>query len=87
MNSKQNLLITAIVMLVLPLVCLAQFETATVLGTVKDPSGAVVPGSQVTLENGMGRRLFQLPRAADQAGEKVCSRPLLLELLHVVQGT
>jgi hypothetical protein len=30
---------------------LAQFETATVLGTVKDPSGAVIAGSQVTLEN------------------------------------
>jgi hypothetical protein len=30
---------------------LAQFETAAVLGTVRDPSGAVVPGSKVTLEN------------------------------------
>lgn len=31
--------------------CLAQFGTATVLGTVKDATGAVVQGSKVTLEN------------------------------------
>src|SRR4051812_31110514 len=30
---------------------LAQFETATVLGTVKDGSGAVIAGTKVTLEN------------------------------------
>ena len=28
-----------------------QFETATVVGTVKDVSGAVVPGAKVTLTN------------------------------------
>ena len=32
-------------------VCLGQFETATVLGTVRDPSGAAMVGSKVTLEN------------------------------------
>jgi len=29
----------------------AQFETATVLGTLKDSSGAVIIGGKVTLEN------------------------------------
>ena len=32
-------------------ICLGQFETATVLGTVRDPSGAAMVGSKVTLEN------------------------------------
>ena len=32
-------------------VCLAQFDTATVLGTAHDPSGASIVGSKVTLEN------------------------------------
>ncbi len=32
-------------------ICFAQFETATVLGTVKDPTGAVITGAKVTLEN------------------------------------
>src|SRR5437899_6208469 len=32
-------------------VCLGQFETATVLGTVHDPSGAAMVGGKVTLEN------------------------------------
>ena len=31
--------------------CLAQFETATVLGTVTDPTNAVIAGVRMTLEN------------------------------------
>jgi hypothetical protein len=31
--------------------CLAQFDSAEVLGTVKDPSGAIVPGATVVLTN------------------------------------
>jgi hypothetical protein len=30
---------------------IAQFETATIVGTVRDASGAVVPGTTVTLTN------------------------------------
>ena len=37
--------------LLVPGVARAQFDTATVLGTVKDSSGAVVPGATVTLKN------------------------------------
>src|SRR4051812_1475658 len=37
--------------LLLPATERAQFDTATVLGTIKDSSGAVVPGATVTLKN------------------------------------
>src|ERR1700730_9729133 len=37
--------------LAVPAVLLGQFEAATVLGTIRDASGAVVPHSKVTLEN------------------------------------
>ncbi|MCX6616352.1 MAG: carboxypeptidase-like regulatory domain-containing protein, partial [Acidobacteria bacterium] len=44
-------------LLALPLVtscslcCFAQFETAAVLGTVRDPSGLVIPNAKITLRN------------------------------------
>jgi hypothetical protein len=37
--------------LLLPAVAFAQFDAATVLGTVPDSSGAIVPGATVTLKN------------------------------------
>src|SRR3954452_4597808 len=37
--------------LLLPATARAQFDTATVLGTIKDSSGAVVPGATVILKN------------------------------------
>ncbi len=37
--------------LMLPAAAAAQFDSSTVLGTVKDSSGAVVPGATVTLKN------------------------------------
>lgn len=43
------LALSALVLTTLP--TLAQFETATVLGTVRDPSGSVISGVKVSLEN------------------------------------
>src|SRR5580765_4732988 len=31
--------------------CLAQFDSATVLGTVRDPTGSVIAGAKITLRN------------------------------------
>ena len=45
------LLAVSALALLLPGVALAQFDTATVLGAIKDSSGAVVPGATVTLKN------------------------------------
>ena len=45
------LLVLVAAVLLLPGVAFAQFDTATVLGTIKDSSGAVVPGATVTLKN------------------------------------
>ena len=40
-----------LIAILLPAPASAQFDAATVLGTVKDASGAVVPGATVTLKN------------------------------------
>jgi hypothetical protein len=45
------LLAVMVAALLLPGAALAQFDTATVLGAIKDSSGAVVPGATVTLKN------------------------------------
>jgi hypothetical protein len=45
------LLAVAVAVVLLPAAALAQFDAATVLGTVRDSSGAVVPGATVTLKN------------------------------------
>ena len=47
--QRTRFCILAAALAALPL--LGQFDTATVLGTIRDASGAVVPNSKVTLEN------------------------------------
>lgn len=50
MRHRLNiLLVTAVLLLVAAPAAFAQFDTATILGTVKDNTGAVVPGATVTL--------------------------------------
>jgi hypothetical protein len=49
---RQSLRVLAVVLMaVAPRVAFAQFDTATVLGLVKDASGGAVPGTAVTLTN------------------------------------
>lgn len=43
--------IVAIAVTMVPATGYAQFDTATVLGTVRDPNGAILPGVTVTLKN------------------------------------
>ena len=50
-QSFKKLGLPAFILLALPFQSLAQFDTATVLVSVKDATGAVVVGSKVTLEN------------------------------------
>src|ERR1700750_2929239 len=51
MKISSKLLVQAVLLAILPAAGLAQFETATVLGTVKDGTGSVLVGSKITLEN------------------------------------
>ncbi len=50
MNKKILLLALAMVLAFYP-VAYAQFESASVLGTVRDPTGAVIPGATITIRN------------------------------------
>jgi hypothetical protein len=56
----------AALLLLLPAASFAQFETATVLVSVKDSSGAVVVGSKLTLEN--SKTGVALPAKTNDAG-------------------
>jgi hypothetical protein len=47
----KRIVIVLIVFLLVPAAAWAQFETATVVGTVRDSSGGVVPAAKVTLTN------------------------------------
>ena len=47
----KRIVFVLIASLLVPVAAWAQFETATVVGTVKDSSGAVVPSAKVTLTN------------------------------------
>ena len=49
--SKWNTLLLVALSAISSTVCLGQFETATVLGTAIDDSGASIPACRVTLEN------------------------------------
>src|SRR5215211_1922701 len=49
MVAKRSLLVT--ILLGLGSICQAQLDTATILGTVSDSSGGVVPGAKVLVRN------------------------------------
>ncbi len=49
MTHLRRLMLALLLLLCAPAALMAQFETATVLGYVRDSSGAVVPGATVTL--------------------------------------
>ena len=51
MKISQRLVVLTVLLAALPIAVMAQFETASVLGTVKDGTGAVIVGSKITLEN------------------------------------
>jgi hypothetical protein len=50
-HQARALFLTLIISLLIPLMAQAQFETATVLGTVSDANGGVLPNATVRLKN------------------------------------
>lgn len=58
---ERRLLYTFLLLVAIPIGALAQVSRGTVLGTVKDPSGAVIPGVTITVvneETGLSRTLI-----------------------------
>src|SRR5579863_10084897 len=51
LRFRAHLMLTALVFLLAAPVLRAQIDTGTILGTVKDQTGAVVPGAKVTVTN------------------------------------
>ena len=47
----RRFLLVFLTMLWASVLCLAQLDTATILGTVSDSSGAVIPGAKVVVQN------------------------------------
>ena len=68
-------LLTLGILLFLPSAAWAQRDTGSIAGTVKDPSGAVVPGAKVTVTN--VNTGAQFVTRTDPSGEYVAS-PLLI---------
>lgn len=68
-------LVTLGVLLFLPSAAWAQRDTGSIAGTVKDPSGAVIPGAKVTVTNANTGAMFVT--RTDAGGEYVAS-PLLI---------
>src|SRR5918912_3558098 len=64
--SRSRVVLACLLLVTSGPVLLAQFESATVLGTVHDPSGSAVPGARVTLEN--TRTGVRLQAVSDAAG-------------------
>jgi len=62
----RRIVVTLLVMLWASAICLAQFDTATILGTVSDSSGAVVPGAKVVVQNTETSATVEL--TTDQSG-------------------
>src|SRR5579863_10221963 len=51
LRFRAHLMLTALAILLAAPVLRAQVDTGTILGTVKDQSGAVVPGAKITVTN------------------------------------
>ncbi|MBI5085727.1 MAG: TonB-dependent receptor [Acidobacteria bacterium] len=63
----KQLLLSSVIAACLAIPAAAQFDTATILGTVKDKSGGVVPGAKVTLTN-IGTGISSTKEADDGGG-------------------
>src|SRR5690349_22221203 len=50
-SGRAGFALAVLLLALLPAPVFAQFDTSTVLGSIKDSTGAVVPGATVTLKN------------------------------------
>ena len=78
MSLTTRVFVVLFVMLILGLAAWGQISTGTIIGSVEDSTGAVVPNAAITIVHQAGWRAARIERLADvEWAYRVASKPVL----------